>query len=161
MFTSPGYYHNNPEETAAVFRDGWFYTGDSATWDEDGYNHLHGRGGDMILSGGENIYPEGLEAVLIEHPAVQDAMVIGMPEKKWGQVVTAYVILNKGQTITPGELDAHLKGSPMVDDYARPRFYTFVDELPYTATGKKQRYLLRGRVVEDAKEGRVIKVSKI
>jgi len=157
----PGYYHNNPEETTAAFKDGWFYTGDSATWDKDGYNHLHGRGGDMILSGGENIYPEGLEAVLIEHPAVQDAMVIGMPDEKWGQVVTAYVLLNKGQTIAPEELDAHLKGSPMVDAYARPRRYCFVDELPYTATGKKQRFVLRDRVVGDAKEGKVIKVSKI
>jgi len=157
----PGYYHNNPEETAAVFRDGWFYTGDSATWDEDGYNHLHGRGGDMILSGGENIYPEGLESVLIEHPAVQDAIVIGMPDEKWGQLVTAYVILNKGTTVAPEELDAHLKDSPMVDDYARPRLYSFVDELPYTATGKKQRYVLRDRVVEDTKEGKVVKVSKI
>ena len=157
----PGYYHNNPEQTQAAFRDGWFYTGDNATWDEDGYNHLHGRSGDMILSGGENIYPEGLEAALIEHPAVQDAIVVGLPDPKWGQLVTAYVVLNKGVNVTPEDLDAHMKAHPMVDDYARPRLYSFVDELPYTATGKKQRYILRGKVAEDAKEDKLVRVKKM
>jgi len=157
----PGYYHNNPEQTRAAFIDGWFYTGDNATWDEDGYNHLHGRGGDMILSGGENIYPEGLEAALIEHPAVQDVIVVGLPDEKWGQLVTAYVVLNKGANVTPEELDAYMKAHPMVDDYARPRLYTFVEELPYTATGKKQRFVIRKKVAEDAKEGKLVRVKKM
>ncbi|MGX6449204.1 class I adenylate-forming enzyme family protein [Patulibacter sp. S7RM1-6] len=135
-------YVHRPEEQAARFRDGWFYSGDLATWDEDAYVTIAGRKDDMIVSGGENVHPAQVEEVLAEHPGVRDAAVVGVPDERWGQLVVAVVVRADAAT-DAAALEAHCKGHPMLAAYKRPRAYRFVDQLPMTATGKKQRFLLR------------------
>src|SRR6202044_538637 len=81
---------NNPAEQAARFRDGWLYIGDLATWDAEGYVTIVGRKGDMIISGGENVHPAQVEAVLNERPDVAESVVVGVPDEKWGEIVVAY-----------------------------------------------------------------------
>ena len=127
-------YVNNPEEQAARFRDGWLYIGDLATWDEDGYVTVVGRKDDMIISGGENVHPTQVEAVLAEHPGV------------------AYVVSADGP-LDAATLEAHVHGHPMLAAYKRPRAYRFVESLPMTATGKKLHYRIRAQAVEDAAAG--------
>jgi acyl-CoA synthetase (AMP-forming)/AMP-acid ligase II len=147
-------YVNQPEEQAARFRDGWLYIGDLATWDEDEYVTIVGRKDDMIISGGENVHPTQVEAVLAEHPQVADAAVVGLPDERWGELVVAYVVPSGD----PDQLDAaaceaHCNGHPMLAGYKRPRAYRFVTELPMTATGKKMHYQLREQASHDAAQG--------
>jgi acyl-CoA synthetase (AMP-forming)/AMP-acid ligase II len=145
-------YVNNPEEQAERFRDGWLYIGDLATWDEDEYVTIVGRKDDMIISGGENVHPTQVEAVLNEHPGVSDSAVVGLPDERWGEVILAYVILSDSE-VNAADLDAHCHGHPMLAVYKRPRAYRFVDELPMTATGKKLHYQLRTQAPDDAAGG--------
>ena len=137
-------YHNRPEEEAKKLHKGWFYTGDTATWDKDGFITVRGRTDDMFVSGGENIFPQPVEEVLEKHPKVKESIVIGMPDEKWGQVTAACIIPND-DIPTVEELDKHCLADPGLANYKRPRYYQFVDELPYTPTGKKLRYKMRGR----------------
>jgi acyl-CoA synthetase (AMP-forming)/AMP-acid ligase II len=145
-------YVNQPEEQAARFRDGWLYIGDLATWDEDEYVTIVGRKDDMIISGGENVHPTQVEAVLAEHPQVADAAVVGLPDERWGELVIAYVVARDGELDAAG-CEAHCKGHPMLAGYKRPRAYRFVSELPMTATGKKMHYQLREQARQDAAQG--------
>ncbi|MEV4422983.1 AMP-binding protein [Patulibacter sp. NPDC049589] len=143
-------YVHRPEEQEQRFRDGWFHSGDLATWDADEYVTIVGRKDDMIVSGGENVHPVQVEGVLEEHPGVVDAAVIGIPDARWGELVVACVVRGTPD-VDARTLDEHCHGHPMLADYKRPRAYRFVDELPMTATGKKARYLLREpTVAEDA-----------
>lgn len=146
------HYHNKPERTEASFRNGWFYTGDVVTWDEDGYFSIRSRSGDMILSGAENIYPEEVEAVLNEHPKVEDSVVVGVPDEMMGEKVGAYIRSND-PSITAEELDQYLVEHPKLARYKRPRYYKFIKDIPYTVTGKKIRYQLRDHIVEDLASG--------
>jgi acyl-CoA synthetase (AMP-forming)/AMP-acid ligase II len=141
-------YHNRPEEEEKKLYQGWFYTGDTATWDEDGFITVQGRTDDMFVSGGENIFPQPVEEVLEKHPKVRESIVIGMPDKKWGQVTAAYIIPSD-DIPTVGELDKHCLEDPSLANYKRPRFYQFVNELPYTPTGKKLRYKMRERASKE------------
>jgi acyl-CoA synthetase (AMP-forming)/AMP-acid ligase II len=138
-------YVSNPGEQAARFRDGWVFTGDLATWDEQGYVTIVGRKDDMIISGGENIYPVQVEEVLNEHPLITDSAVVWLPDERWGEIVVAYVV-PAGPGLTAAECDRHCRGHPMLADYKRPRGYRFVAGLPRTATGKKMHYKVRGEV---------------
>ncbi len=147
-------YVNQPEEQAARFRDGWLYIGDLATWDEDEYVTIVGRKDDMIISGGENVHPTQVEAVLAEHPGVTDAAVVGVPDERWGELVVAYVVAADPE-LDAAACEAHCHGHPMLAAYKRPRAYRFVPELPMTATGKKVHYQLREQAVRDAAEGRL------
>jgi acyl-CoA synthetase (AMP-forming)/AMP-acid ligase II len=150
-------YVNNPEEQAARFRDGWFHTGDLATWDAEGFVTIVGRGDDMLISGGENVHPVQVEEVLNEHPGVADSCVVGLPDERWGQLIVAYVVPaadaaasdygaavdgdgTAGNGVTVADLDAHCRNHPMLADYKRPRAYRLVDSLPMTATGKKMHF---------------------
>ena len=153
----PGLYLNLPEKSKQTFQNGWYYSGDSATWDQDSYNHLVGRSDDRILSGGENIYPEEVESRILEHPWVADCVVVGVPDPKWGQLVTAYVS-SADPSLTKEELDAFLKANKYLENYKRPRLYLFTKTLPYTATGKKQRYIVRKQALEDADQGRLERI---
>jgi acyl-coenzyme A synthetase/AMP-(fatty) acid ligase len=146
-------YVNNEREQAAKFRDGWLYSGDLGTWDEQEYVTIVGRKDDMIISGGENVHPVQVEEVLNEHPLVADSIVVGLPDERWGQLVVAYVV-PKGP-LTPGELDKHAKAHPMLADFKRPRRYRFVDDLPRTATGKKMHYVIRQRLADQAERGQL------
>ncbi|MEU2737867.1 o-succinylbenzoate--CoA ligase [Streptomyces sp. NPDC007095] len=135
----PGYW-GLPEETAAVFADGWFRSGDAARVDEDGYVFIVDRIKDMIISGGENIYPAEIEDLLLGHPGIVECAVIGVADDKWGEVPRAVVVPREGVELDPDEVLASLAGR--LAKYKIPKSVVVVDELPRTASGK----LLKARV---------------
>ncbi len=145
-------YVNNDQEQAERFRDGWLYIGDLATWDTEGYVTIVGRKDDMIISGGENVHPTQVEAVLNELPGVADSVVVGIPDERWGELVVAYVI-RSDPALDAGALEAHTHNHPMLAGYKRPRAYRFVQEIPLTATGKKLHYKVREQARADARAG--------
>jgi acyl-CoA synthetase (AMP-forming)/AMP-acid ligase II len=149
-------YVNNDEEQALRFRDGWLYIGDLATWDVDGYVTIVGRKDDMIISGGENVHPTQVEAILNEHPEVTDSVVVGLPDDRWGELVVAYVVADDG-VLNAEELERYTRDHPMLADYKRPRAYRFVDQIPLTATGKKLHYKVREQAREDAAAGLLVR----
>lgn len=128
-------YFNNPEMTAAKFKDGWLYTGDLATWNERGFVTIIGRKDDMIVSCGENIYPVQIEGILNEHPKVEASLVLGVPDARRGSVVVA-LVKALDPSLTVRELREYCKAHPMLSPYKRPRMFSIVDELPRNATGK-------------------------
>ena len=140
-------YLNRPEKTADAVREGWFFTGDLGYKDEDGFIYLVDRVDDMIISGGENIYPTEVEAVLYESDLVADAGVVGTDDDQWGEAVTAYVVPSEGADPEGLEekLDQYCLDSEQLAEFKRPRRYVFVDELPKNPSGKIQRYKLRDR----------------
>jgi fatty-acyl-CoA synthase len=141
-------YWNNPVETARKFRDGWLYTGDLFSVDEGGYFHFRGRADDMIVSGGENIYPREVEEVLYHCPGVQEAAVIGVPDAKWGQAVTAFVVRSDAQ-LTEDAIIAFCKASDDLAPYKRPKKVLFVERLPLNPSGKVLRRELAASVDEN------------
>jgi acyl-CoA synthetase (AMP-forming)/AMP-acid ligase II len=149
-------YVNQPEEQAERFRDGWLYIGDLATWDADEYVTIVGRKDDMIISGGENVHPTQVEAILNECDGVTDSAVVGVPDERWGELVVAYVVA-ADPTLDAAACEAHCKGHAMLAAYKRPRAYRFVSELPMTATGKKVHYQLREQAARDAADGLLLR----
>lgn len=133
-------YWGLPEETAAVFTDGWFRSGDAARVDEDGYVFIVDRIKDMIISGGENVYPAEIEDQLLAHPDIVECAVIGVPDDKWGEVPRAVVVLREGASLDPDEVLASLAGR--LAKYKIPKSVVLAEELPRTASGK----LLKARV---------------
>ena len=140
-------YWKNPDKTAQAMRGAWCSVGDMARRDEDGFIHLVDRKSNMIISGGENIYPSEVEAVLAAHPAVQDVAVVGVPDAKWGEQVMAVVVPRRESAVQQAELEAWCR--ERIAGFKRPRAYTFIAEaqMPRTATGKIQHRLLRERIV--------------
>ncbi len=136
-------YLNRPDATAAKLQDGWYRTGDIAVMRADGDLDVKGRVDDMIISGGENIYPEEVEAALIQHEGVRECSVVGVADQKWGETVVACVVA-KSAGLTEAELDRYLRGTRLAD-FKRPRAYLFMDELPKNATNKVLRRVLRER----------------
>jgi acyl-CoA synthetase (AMP-forming)/AMP-acid ligase II len=139
-------YWNNPEKTAEAFRGAWCSVGDMARRDPDGFYHLADRKSNMIISGGENIYPSEVESLLAAHPAVQDVAVVGLPDDKWGERVTAVIVRRSGATETEADVLAWCRDR--IAGYKRPRSILFVEEsaIPRTATGKIQHRVLRDRL---------------
>jgi acyl-CoA synthetase (AMP-forming)/AMP-acid ligase II len=133
------------EETEYALRDGWFRAGDMGYLDDDGYLYLHGRKKDMIIRGGENIYPYEIEAVLSEHPAVVQSAVIGVPDEHWGETVRAFVTTVRGSDVDAGELTGHCKAS--LARYKIPAEFVLIDEMPTNASGKILKRELRTRKV--------------
>ena len=127
-------YLNRPEATAEVMRDGWFRSGDLARRDEDGFYYIVDRSKDMIIRGGFNVYPREIEEVLIQHPGVSLAAVVGVPDESHGEEIKAFVIRQPGATVTEDELIAWAK--EQMAAYKYPRVVAFVESLPMTATGK-------------------------
>jgi long-chain acyl-CoA synthetase len=127
-------YYNRPEATEEVIRDGWFRSGDLGRRDEDGWYYIVDRSKDMIIRGGYNVYPREIEEVLLTHPDVSLAAVVGVPHESHGEEIKAYVILNPGATVTPDELVEW--GKQEMASYKYPRLVSIVDSLPMTATGK-------------------------
>ena len=127
-------YYNRPEATAEVMRDGWFRSGDLGRRDEDGYYYIVDRAKDMIIRGGFNVYPREIEEVLMTHPAVSLAAVIGVPNEQHGEEIKAFVIPEAGVEVSAEELIAWSK--EQMAAYKYPRSVEFVDALPMTATGK-------------------------
>ena len=139
-------YWKNPEKTSESCRGAWCSVGDMARRDEQGFIHLVDRKSNMIISGGENIYPSEVESVLAAHPAVQDVAVVGLPDAKWGEAVHAVIVLRPGQGADAKAMEDWCR--ERMAGFKRPRGYRFVDEsaLPRTATGKIQHRLLRDRL---------------
>ncbi|HEY9723981.1 MAG TPA: long-chain fatty acid--CoA ligase [Oscillatoriaceae cyanobacterium] len=138
----PGYW-NNPEATAQALRDGWLHTGDLVRRDEEGYTFIVDRKKDMIISGGENIYPAEIEQHLHAHPAIAEAAVIGVPHAKWGEVGKAIVALREGTSLDEAEVLAYL--SERLARYKLPKSVAFVGALPRNASGKVLKAMLRER----------------
>jgi len=136
-------YYNDPEATAQAFRGGYFHSGDAAVVHPDGYVDIRDRLKDVIISGGENISSVEVEGVLLRHPAVQEAAVVGLPDAKWGEAPHAFVVLKTGAAASADELRAFARDH--LAHFKAPHTVTFVDELPKTATGKIQKFVLRGR----------------
>ncbi len=128
-------YWNNPFETARKLKAGWVYTGDLFSRDADGFFHFHGRADDMIVSGGENIYPSEVEEILYRCPGIQEAAVVGLPDPKWGSVVTAFVV-RSDPALEATVIDAFCKSSDDLAPYKRPKRYEFLDALPTNPSGK-------------------------
>ncbi|WP_018664916.1 long-chain-fatty-acid--CoA ligase [Heyndrickxia acidiproducens] len=139
-------YWNRPEETAQVLKDGWLMTGDLAYMDEKGYFYIVDRKKDIIIAGGYNIYPREIEEVLYEHPAVREAVAIGVPHPYRGETVKAFIVFKDGQTATEEELDQFAR--KYLAAYKVPRIYEFRSELPKTAVGK----ILRRTLVAEEKK---------
>jgi long-chain acyl-CoA synthetase len=135
-------YFNREEATEKALYKGWYHTSDLGYMDEDGYLYVADRVDDMIISGGENIYPREVEDVLHEHEAVQDVAVLGIPDEKWGESVLAFIV-SKDPSLTIEELEEFCKSNDSLAGFKRPRKYQFVDELPRNASGKIQKFLLR------------------
>jgi fatty-acyl-CoA synthase len=135
-----GYYHD-PEATERAMGDGWFHTGDAAVVHPDGYVEIRDRIKDVIISGGENISSVEVEGTLLRHPAVEEAAIVGLPDERWGETPQAFVVLRDGQTATEYEIIAFAR--ERLAHFKAPRGVTFVTELPKTATGKIQKYVLR------------------
>jgi fatty-acyl-CoA synthase len=135
-------YYNDPEATKKAMGDGWFHTGDAAVVHPDGYVEIRDRIKDVIISGGENISSVEVEGTLLRHPAVGEAAVVGLPSERWGETPHAFVVLLPGQSATEAELIGFVRDR--MAHFKAPRGITFVAELPKTATGKIQKFVLRG-----------------
>lgn len=133
-------YWNNPHATAAALRNGWLCTGDMGSFDERGYLTLRDRSKDVVISGGSNIYPREVEEVLLEHPGVTEAGVVGAPDEEWGEIVVAFIV----GSVSAAELDAHLL--ERIARFKRPKRYEFIDELPKNSYGKVLKRELRARL---------------
>jgi fatty-acyl-CoA synthase len=136
-------YHQAPEATAAALdADGWYHTGDLASMDGRGYLRIEGRVKDMIIRGGENIYPREIEDALFTHPGVAEAAVVGIPDPTWGEVVAAFV-RPTGDEPTPSEQDLRDYCREWLAPYKTPQHWVFVNAFPLTASGKIQKFKLR------------------
>jgi fatty-acyl-CoA synthase len=136
-------YWGNAAATAETLREGWYHSGDIGTRDADGHFFIHDRKKNMIISGGENIYPAEVERVLVAHPDVAEGAVIGRPDPKWQEVPVAYVVRRPNAACDARTLEAYLLGQ--LARFKVPREYVFVDALPRNAMGKVQHFVLRER----------------
>jgi len=134
-------YWNMPEANAAALVDGWLYTGDAAYMDEDGYIFIQDRITDMVVSGGENIYPSEIENVLFDHPAIADAAVIGVPDARFGEALLGVLVLRNGETLEADDIIAFCRSK--LGGYKVPRQFKFVEDLPRNASGKVLKKVLR------------------
>ena len=139
-------YYKNPEATAEAFRGGWFHSGDLVRMDDEGFIYVVDRKKDMIISGGENIYPAEIEQVINKHPNIMESAVIGVADEKWGEVVKAYVVLVSGKTLS--EEDIILYCQKHLASYKKPKYVSFVEELPRNASGKIVKTVLRKNYAE-------------
>ncbi|WHS58551.1 AMP-binding protein [Pseudomonas sp. G2-4] len=141
-------YWNNPKGTAeAIDQDNWMHTGDLATMDEQGYVRIVGRNKDMIIRGGENVYPRELEEFFFTHPAVADVQVIGIPCSRYGEEIVAWIKFHPGHSATEQELQAWCK--ERIAHFKTPRYFKFVEEFPMTVTGKIQKFRMREISIEE------------
>jgi len=141
-------YYNNPEATANVLEaDGWLHTGDLATMDEDGYCKIVGRIKDMVIRGGENIYPREIEEFLFRHPAVEAVQVFGVPDSNYGEELCAWIKLRAGFCVTAEDVQGFCKGQ--IAHYKVPRYIRLVDSFPMTVTGKVQKFVMREQMIKE------------
>ncbi|MDN5697267.1 MAG: AMP-binding protein, partial [Rubrobacter sp.] len=136
-----GGYFNRPDATAKALRGGWYFTGDTGYFDEDGDLWVSGRVDDMINTGGENVYPVEVEEELARHPEVSEVAVVGLPDERWGQAVTAFVVPSRDD-LTQKELDDYCRSSTSLAPFKRPKRMVFVEEIPKSPVGKLLRRML-------------------
>ncbi|GAX90762.1 acyl-CoA synthetase [Effusibacillus lacus] len=139
-------YWNKPEATAEAFEDGWLRTGDLGRRDEEGYHYIAGRKKDMIITGGENVYPLEVEHVLEAHPNITEVAVVGLPDPKWGEAVTAVVVPTADRNLTEEELKSFCSGK--IAGYKIPKKFVFVEELPKTSVGKIDKKRISDNLVQ-------------
>ncbi len=144
-----GYWGDEAKTREAIDADGWMHSGDLATMDTEGYVNIVGRMKDMVIRGGENIYPREIEEFLYTHPQVQDVQVVGLPDSRFGEELCAWVIVKTGQPLSEDELRAYCKGK--IAHYKVPRYIQFVDAFPMTVTGKIQKFKIREAMIESLK----------
>jgi fatty-acyl-CoA synthase len=142
-----GYWNDTEKTDEAIDAGGWMHTGDLATMDEEGYVNIVGRIKDMIIRGGENVYPREIEEYLYTHPDVTDVQVIGVPDSKYGEELMAWVKLSEGATLSEEDVKDFCRGK--IAHYKIPRYVKFVDDFPMTVTGKIQKFLMRRQAVEE------------
>jgi fatty-acyl-CoA synthase len=141
-------YWNDPERTAeAIDADGWMHTGDLAVMADDGYVNIVGRSKDMVIRGGENVYPREIEEFIYTHPDVEDVQVIGVPDDRYGEELMAWVRLRAGATIEPEDIRQFCQGR--IAHFKIPRYVTFVTEFPMTVTGKVQKFKMREQAIAE------------
>ena len=141
-------YYKNPEATGlAIDEDGWLHSGDLAVMDEHGYCRITGRAKDMIIRGGENIYPREVEEFLYTCPGVSDVQVVGIPDRKYGEQVVAWIRLEEGSSVTEHEIREFCKGK--IARFKIPKYIKFVTEFPQTVTGKVQKFKMRETMVRE------------
>jgi fatty-acyl-CoA synthase len=141
-------YWDNPEATAeAVDAAGWMHTGDLGVMDDEGYLNIVGRSKDMVIRGGENLYPREIEELLFGHPAVASAQVIGVPDVRMGEELMAWVVLREGASLEVEELRAWCR--ERVARFKVPRYVKFTDSFPMTVTGKIQKFKMREQAIEE------------
>ena len=141
-----GYWDDEERTAQAIDRNGWMHTGDLATMDDDGYCNIVGRIKDMVIRGGENIYPREVEEFLYRHPAVQDVQVFGVPDQRFGEELCAWIKIRAGASLTADDVKAFCKDQ--IAHYKVPRHIRFVDEFPMTVTGKMQKFIMREKMTE-------------
>ncbi|HKS71391.1 MAG TPA: AMP-binding protein, partial [Ktedonobacterales bacterium] len=142
-----GYWNNDEATHQAIDSARWMHTGDLAVMDEQGYVNIVGRLKDMVIRGGENIYPREIEEFLYKNPKVSDVQVFGVPDAKYGEELAAWVKLKEGQTATPDEMRAFCQGQ--IATFKIPRYWKFVDAFPMTVTGKIQKFIMRQATIEE------------
>ncbi|MEP7306993.1 MAG: AMP-binding protein [Acidobacteriota bacterium] len=140
-------YWNDPERTADAVRDGWMHTGDLATLDEQGYCNIVGRVKDLVIRGGENVYPREVEEFLFRHPKVAEVQVFGVPDPRYGEELASWIITKPGQVCTEDEIRDFCRDQ--IACYKVPRYIRFVDELPITVTGKPQKFVMRAAMMRE------------
>ena len=140
-----GYWDDEAQTREAIVEGGWMRTGDLATLDASGYCNIVGRVKDMIIRGGENIYPREIEEFLYRHPKIQVVQVFGVPSEKYGEEVCAWVMLQSGETATAEDIRAFCEGQ--IAHYKIPRYVRFVDSMPMTVTGKPQKFVMRDTMI--------------
>jgi fatty-acyl-CoA synthase len=142
-------YWGDEERTRLAVTDGWMHTGDLATLDAQGYCNIVGRVKDMLIRGGENIYPREIEEFLFRHPKVQSVQVFGVPDPKYGEEVCAWIVLKPGEQATDEEIRTFCRDQ--IAHYKVPRYIRFVPEMPMTITGKVQKFVMRERMIDELK----------
>ncbi|MCA8338633.1 AMP-binding protein [Burkholderia multivorans] len=142
-------YWDDDAKTREVLIDGWMHTGDLATLDAEGYCNIVGRLKDMVIRGGENVYPREIEEFLFRHPKIQSAQVFGVPDPKYGEELCAWIVLRADEQMTEDDVRAFCQGQ--IAHYKIPRYIRFVDELPMTVTGKVQKFVMRERMMDELK----------
>jgi acyl-CoA synthetase (AMP-forming)/AMP-acid ligase II len=140
-------YYKNPEKTAETIKDGWLCTGDMAKQDEEGFIYVVDRKKDLVIVGGENIYPAEIEDALLQNPKVADVGVIGYPHEKWGEAVKAIVVVKQGEKLNEQELIAWCQGR--IGKFKIPKKVVFADSIPRTPTGKILKRVLREQYNEE------------
>ena len=141
-------YWDDPERTSeSLDSSGWMHTGDLATLDAEGYCNIVGRIKDMVIRGGENVYPREIEEYLYGHPAVQDVQVIGVPDLRYGEELCAWIVLKSGESVTDDEVRDFCRGQ--IAHYKIPRYIRFVESFPTTVTGKVRKVEMRETMIAE------------